>query len=302
MHVFVNDIQTEVELVWDTGKLFARKRPVEHDQALPSLASVFSSASSSDLTFESHVSDRPDDLSENTRIHGDSDMVVIERTVLCVEELVLEHCFSKKQFNGARFIELMNGLASFDTVRHVFFTKKRTRCLSTLLTSVMRKVFVCLSLTRTQIDTITRLFKCALLLLSDDNAQVAKQIHTNYNSCIREALAHCDEKDEYVYDCFQQCTCFSIALDTALFGQEHIMSCTVRFVFETSVAQFPLFMAVCDASSGEEMAAFVLSKLLEKRAVFSKLVSLTTDGANNMIWNEQGLCLLLPSVEEPGDS
>ena len=60
------------------------------------------------------------------------------------------------------------------------------------------------------------------------------------------------------------------------------MSCTVRFVFETGVTQFPLFMAVCDASTGEEMAAFVLTKLLEKRAVLSKLTSLT-DGANNMI-------------------
>ena len=47
------------------------------------------------------------------------------------------------------------------------------------------------------------------------------------------------------------------------------------------------------------MAAFVLTKLLEKRTVFSKLVSLTTDDANNMIGNEQGLivcfCRLLKS-------
>ena len=42
------------------------------------------------------------------------------------------------------------------------------------------------------------------------------------------------------------------------------------------------------------MAAFVLTKLLEKRAVFFKLTSLTTDGASNMIGNEQGLfaCLI----------
>ena len=86
-------------------------------------------------------------------------------------------------------------------------------------------------MTRTQIDTVTRLFKYTMLLLSDDNAQVEQQIHTNFDSCVREALAAGDEKDEYVENCFQQCAFFSLALDTALFGQEHIMSCTVRFVF-----------------------------------------------------------------------
>ena len=127
-------------------------------------------------------------------------------------------------FDCAKFIELMNGLSHFDAVRQVFFERKQRRHLSLLITSVMRKAFVCLSMTRTQIDTITRLFKCTMLLLSDGNAQVAQQIHTNYDSCFREALAGGDKKDEYVENCFQQCACFSLALDTALFGQDHIMS------------------------------------------------------------------------------
>ena len=67
------------------------------------------------------------------------------------------------------------------------------------------------------------------------------------------------------------------------------MSCTVRFVFVNDVKQFPLFMELCHASSGEEMASFLLSKLREKKAVFSKLVSVTTDGASNMIGHERGL-------------
>ena len=55
---------------------------------------------------------------------GDSDPIVIERTVFCVEEFVLEHCFSRQLFDCAKFIELMNGLAHFDFVRQVLFTKK----------------------------------------------------------------------------------------------------------------------------------------------------------------------------------
>ena len=65
--------------------------------------------------------------------------------------------------------------------------------------------------------------------------------------------------------------------------------------------QFPLFMALCYPSSGEETASFLLSKLLEKKAVFSKLVSLTTDGARNMIGSERGLfacfCHLLKTTD-----
>lgn len=78
------------------------------------------------------------------------------------------------------------------------------------------------------------------------------------------------------------------------------MSCTVRFIFESQVMQFPLFMALCYASSGEELASFLLSKLREKKAVFPKLTSVTTDGASNMTGKDRGLfvcfCHLLIST------
>ena len=54
---------------------------------------------------------------------------------------------------------------------------------------------------------------------------------------------------------------FSLALDMALLGQEHVMSCTVRFNSESDEMQFLLFMALCYATSGEEMASFLSSKL-----------------------------------------
>lgn len=302
MHVFENDIRTEVELAWETGRLFARRRSLADEAVpnLPSLPPLFSQTLTPDL-FRSECSNGVVDSFESrgTDERPDSESHVIERTMCCVEELVLEQCFARQQFDSARFMELLNELAHFDVVRQALFTKKQKRCLSLLFTSIMRKVFISLSMTRTQIDTITRLFKCSMLLLSEENSEVIQHVHTNYDSCVREALAKGLEKDTYIDDCFQQCTCFSLALDTALFGQEHIMVCTVRFVFEVNITQFPLFMAACDASTGEEMAAFVLTKLLEKRAAFSKLVSITTDGASNMIGNEQGLtaclCRLLRS-------
>lgn len=49
------------------------------------------------------------------------------------------------------------------------------------------------------------------------------------------------------------------------------MACAVRFNFETGVQQFPLFMDVCFASTGEELASFLNSKPPEKCPTFRRL-------------------------------
>ena len=62
----------------------------------------------------------------------------------------------------------------------------------------------------------------------------------------------------------------------------------------------PVVHGLCYESSGDEMASFPLSKLRE-RLFFSKLVSVTTDGASNMIGYERGLfacfCRLLKTTD-----
>ena len=92
---------------------------------------------------------------------------------------------------------------------------------------------------------------------------------------------------------------FSLALDTALFGQEHVMSCTVRFIFESDVMQFPLFMALCYATSGEEMASFLSSKLRVEG-----LISQAGVGDNRVReqhdWKWTGTLLLFPLLVERG--
>ena len=76
---------------------------------------------------------------------------------------------------------------------------------------------------------------------------------------------------------------FSLAIDTALFGQEHVLSCTSRFVFDDKMEQLTLFYAVCHCSTGNELAQFVFDKLKQYDAPFEKLTSVATDGAKNMI-------------------
>lgn len=293
MHVFENDIRSEVDHIWENRKLFARNL-LRGDTVLDSVPST--TMESSNLQPLSSFSESAANLSvdaspESVDLNGETtpDSLFDERVFLCVEELVLSHCFQANRFDSFRFIELIGHLKSFKQVGNIFLSSKKDKFLSNLITSVMRKVFVCLSMTRSQIDACSRLVKCVLLLISDNHTSVTQGIHSNYNSCVRDSLGMGEEKDLFLVDCFERCNCFSLALDTGLFGQEHIMTCTVRFVFETKILQFPLFMSLCYASSGEEMADFLMAKLMEKNATFSKLMSLTTDGASNMTGNERGL-------------
>ena len=87
----------------------------------------------------------------------------------------------------------------------------------------------------------------------------------------------------YVRQCFEVCQKFSIGLDTTLFGQDHVLACSVLFTFSNHIEQLPLFYSVCDASTGHGLASFVFDRLKQMNVPFIKLVSLSTDGASNMI-------------------
>ena len=67
------------------------------------------------------------------------------------------------------------------------------------------------------------------------------------------------------------------------------MSCTVRFAFDDRIEQLPSFLSVCRASTGEELAEFVYGRLKEKRVPFSKMLSVATDGASNMVGSTNGI-------------
>ena len=82
---------------------------------------------------------------------------------------------------------------------------------------------------------------------------------------------------------------FFLAVDTALFGQEHILSCSTRFVFDCRIEQMTLFYSICHATTGDELARFVFEKLKEFNVPFGKLRSVATDGAKSMIGSFNGM-------------
>ena len=141
------------------------------------------------------------------------------------------------------------------------------------------RMFVSVALSKTQIDKMNKIIKALLVFTSPKNHSIAQRIHAGYLSCRREAMKQDDKRDFFVQNCFATCKYFSLAIDTALFGQEHVMSCTTRFVFEDKMEQFTLFYSVCHASTGEELGRFVFDKLKHYNVPFSKLVSVASDGA-----------------------
>ena len=98
-----------------------------------------------------------------------------------------------------------------------------------------------------------------------------------------------EKRDIHINNCLTTCKYFSLAIDTALFGQEHVLSCTSRFVFDERMEQFTLFYSVCHASTGNELAQFVFDKLKQFKVPFEKLVSVASDGAKNMIGAVNGM-------------
>ena len=62
------------------------------------------------------------------------------------------------------------------------------------------------------------------------------------------------------------CRFFSIAVDTALFGNEHLLSCFARYSLDSQMIQLPIFFATCFVSSGNDMAQFLFDKLVRRRA------------------------------------
>ena len=110
---------------------------------------------------------------------------------------------------------------------------------------------------------------------------------------MRQSIRDGKEKKRQCQRYMEGCSFFSIAIDSALVGNEHLFACFSRFCFEDSVVQIPLFFDVCHRATGNDIAQFVFNKLLDFNPVFEKLVSVSTDGASNMIGRASGMAARL---------
>ena len=152
-----------------------------------------------------------------------------------------------------------------------------------------QNVYIMCTLTKDQIKNITAFWKAMIPFITPEAEATAKKIHVSYSSCVREARRINDQTRSRQLELLRNCCYFSLALDPAKFGRDNYLSCVGRFGFEDQILQEILFFEKVSVTTGHEIARFIVEKLEEKNCDFTKLVSITTDGASNMIGQERGM-------------
>ena len=127
-----------------------------------------------------------------------------------------------------------------------------------------------------------------IAFIAPEAEATANKIHVSYSGCLREAQKRCASIEAKHLEMFRDCLYFALAIDTAQFGRTHFMSCVCRFGFEDHISQQVLFFDKVSETTGRKMARFVVDKL-EKNCDLTKMVSITTDGASNMIGQNAGM-------------
>ena len=190
-------------------------------------------------------------------------------------------------FDEKRFLEIAN--AMLDRVVNNNDLNKKETMKSRVVSLLLKRLATMLSLTKSQTNVLVRFFKDALVLISPESENMARNIRASYDSCRRQSMKDEEKSKEISKRFMTDCHFFSIAVDTALFGNEHQLSCFARYSFDSQITQLPLFFATCFVSSGKDMAQFMFDKLVEKEVEFSKLVCVSTDGATNMVGQMNGM-------------
>ena len=168
-----------------------------------------------------------------------------------------------------------------------------------MVSVLAQNVYIMCTLTREQIKTITRFWKAMIAFIAPDAEETARRIHVSYSGCLRDAQTHYETKIETQRQMFQSCQAFSLSLDTSKYGRDTFLSCVGRFGFENRIYQEIILFEQVSEKSGRGLANYVYGKMNERGCDFSKLVSITTDGAKNMISQDCGLASeLIKTVNE----
>ena len=177
------------------------------------------------------------------------------------------------------------------------YDEKRTIVVkSDVISSLAMKLSSILCLTKSQNEQLLRFWKAMMVFVNPQCEEITKRIHASYNTCVRQYQSDERQKKQTCQKYFRECAFFSLALDSALIRNEHLLSCFARFSFEDSVIQVPIFFDVCHDQSGNGIAQFVFKKLMENNISFEKLVSVCTDGASSMTGRLGGMIAILKQL------
>ena len=212
----------------------------------------------------------------------------------CAEECILKESFCRSEFDGEKFLSLADSIMS-----RLFSDSEKTKKDSfkaRVVSSISRKLSIILSLSRSQNEQLLHFWKTMMTFIHPGSDDVVRKFHASSTSCIRSCMEKEQKKKELTKRQMRECSFLSIAVDSALVRNEHLLSCFVRFSFEEQTLQTPLFFAICPSTTGSGQAHFIYNKLVEHDTPFEKLVSVSTDGASSMIGGNVGMVACLKSL------
>ena len=211
-----------------------------------------------------------------------------------VIECLLKNSFFRSEFEGEKFISLADCVMQRATLCS---EEKRIHIIKAgIVSSLARKLSSILCLTKTQTEQLFRFWKTMIVFVSPQSEEISRRIHASYSSCVRHTLRDEQQKKNACRRYFGECSFFSIALDSTLVRNENLLSCFARFSFHDHIIQVPVFFDICHDKTGNGIAQFVFTKLLENDVVFEKLVSVCTDGASNMTGRFGGMTSVLKQL------
>ena len=111
-------------------------------------------------------------------------------------------------------------------------------------------------------------------VLEDDDVIHIARVRTSREENPRELFGLCPGGSKKaatieagILEKFRNCLYFSLALDTAQFGQDHFISCVSRFGFDDRISQEIIIFEKVSETTGQYLARFVFENL-RKNATF----------------------------------
>ena len=137
-------------------------------------------------------------------------------------------------------------------------------------------------------DTLNAFYKTVLLFVPGESCKLSKHIHAGYSSCVRECEKRVDKSDAFVEETFRGVRFVFGGVGLCLVWTRACLVLHGEIHIPRQCETIPLFFSVCHVSTGEDMASFLFQRLKQMHTPFSKLSSVVTDGANNIIGRENG--------------
>ena len=168
----------------------------------------------------------------------------------CAEECILRDSFCQSEFDGERFLSLS------ETIVNSLFGSDRRKAQSFktgIVSSLLRKMSILLSLSKTQNEQLLKFWKSMVIFRHPSSEETVNKIRASYSSCQRQCLRDEEVGKKICRQYMEDYSHFSIAVDSALIRRRHVLSCFVRFSFQESITQIPLFFTVCSFASGQDL-------------------------------------------------